>query len=227
MTDSYNININGTICNIIVTDREADANAALENGCILILLDSESLNTLDYPDCKWVIEDCSAITQDFLEKVCRRHLKLPWHIADTARCTIREFCEAELPFLDSRLLLDIPSPDEYIRTMYHMCGFGYWLVIDKETDTIVGKVGFGTDTHFNDIHLGYSILPAFRKKGYAYEACLAAINYGFNELCLDQIAIHIKADNLPSLQLAKKLGFIMNTDPSDTAYLSGYLVPHL
>ncbi len=50
------------------------------------------------------------------------------------------------------------------------------------------------------------MLPEFGRRGYAYEAASAVLEYGQNELGLTRILAFISPENAPSIGLAEKIG---------------------
>ncbi len=56
--------------------------------------------------------------------------------------------------------------------------------------------------------LGYVIGVEYQNKGYGFEACRAIIDYGINTLELKEIKVNIDRDNIKSIRLAKKIGFL-------------------
>jgi RimJ/RimL family protein N-acetyltransferase len=50
------------------------------------------------------------------------------------------------------------------------------------------------------------MLPAFRGKGYAFEATKAIFDYGYNVLKLDKIVAIVSPNNKQSIKLLEKLG---------------------
>ena len=53
--------------------------------------------------------------------------------------------------------------------MYGMYQFGMWVVIEKESRKLIGRVGFGIADYldFSEIDMGYLIGEKYRRRGYA------------------------------------------------------------
>ncbi len=60
------------------------------------------------------------------------------------------------------------------------------------------------------LNLAYRIEPAFHRKGYVFEACSHIINELPDDYKNFPIRVLTKKENIPSINLAKKLGFIYN-----------------
>jgi ribosomal-protein-alanine N-acetyltransferase len=86
-------------------------------------------------------------------------------------------------------------------------GYGYWLVLEKETNRPVGQVGLlsmkidGRE----EIGLGYIIHHPFWKKGFATEAASACIQYAFQKLNKSRVIALIRPENESSQKVAQKL----------------------
>ena len=60
---------------------------------------------------------------------------------------------------------------EKLREDSTQLGWGVWLVINKENNTIIGDIGFkGKPNSENTVEVGYGIIPSAQNKGYATEA---------------------------------------------------------
>lgn len=105
----------------------------------------------------------------------------------------------------------------YIQTAYELYGFGHWTVEEIDSETVVGRCGFGLHD-FSEFfgeetgtviqpEIGYLIGSGWRRKGYAKAACLAALQYFFENTEYTVVYARINRDNIASRSLAKKLGF--------------------
>ena len=98
----------------------------------------------------------------------------------------------------------------YMEQMYGFYQFGMWAVIEKDSGNLVGRAGFGIAEYldFSEVDLGYFVGAAYRRKGYAEEACRAVLAYGEERLYFPEISAYVESDNVPSLKLIQKLGFV-------------------
>ncbi len=90
--------------------------------------------------------------------------------------------------------------------LYENHGFGPYRMALKHCDTPIGICGLFRRDGLEDPDIGYSVLPAFCGKGYAFEAASAVIDYAGNDLGLRRLIAIIAPDNEPSLGLIRKLG---------------------
>ncbi|SFA47000.1 ribosomal-protein-alanine N-acetyltransferase [Pedobacter suwonensis] len=100
---------------------------------------------------------------------------------------------------------------EFIRKQYVENGIGRWAVIEKTSGNFLGWSGLKlitetTNNHINYYDLGYRFSKRFWGKGYATETAMAVIDYGFNELKLNEIIGIADINNLGSIHVLEKVG---------------------
>ena len=95
---------------------------------------------------------------------------------------------------------------EKILPNYERFGFGFYRVILKGSETAIGICGLVKREMLDDPDIGFSILERFCRKGYAYEAAVAVMNYGRTALGLTHICGVTAPDNWTSQHLLEKLG---------------------
>ncbi len=103
----------------------------------------------------------------------------------------------------------------YIRMIYGFYGYGMWIVEEKETGEVIGRVGFddreipdGSGGMRRIIEFGYLITPDRQQKGLATEVCRAALRYLFRHFEEDTVTSLIEPGNRISIHFAEKLGFL-------------------
>jgi len=85
-------------------------------------------------------------------------------------------------------------------------GWGVWLVIEKESNSIIGDIGFkGKPDSNHTVEVGYGIKPSSQNKGYATEAVKEIIKWAFTFDCVDKIVAECYEDNLSSIKVLEKL----------------------
>lgn len=101
--------------------------------------------------------------------------------------------------------------------LWAMLGYGYWVVEETETGDYVGEVGFGDfkrdmTPDFHGIpEIGWVLNARHGGKGYATEAAMAALEWGGTAFGQTETVCIIKADNAPSIRVAEKCGFVLET----------------
>ncbi|MFS0689692.1 GNAT family N-acetyltransferase [Sporosarcina sp. 179-K 8C2 HS] len=87
-------------------------------------------------------------------------------------------------------------------------GWGVWFVVDKETDTIIGDIGFkGKPSEDHTTEIGYGIVPSAQNKGYATEAVGALIEWAFAFGEVKIVIAECVEENSASIKVLEKLGF--------------------
>ncbi|WP_252504655.1 GNAT family N-acetyltransferase [Sporosarcina sp. Marseille-Q4943] len=87
-------------------------------------------------------------------------------------------------------------------------GWGVWFVVDKETDTIIGDIGFkGKPSTDHTVEIGYGIVPSAQNKGYATEAVGTLIEWAFASREVEIVIAECVEENSASIKVLEKLGF--------------------
>lgn len=181
--------------------------------------------TTDYgmQDAVMLVEGLEEVDETFLIRAFKRKHGLPWTIVTTERCIVREITlddldglfalyagEGMTEYLDP--LYEYEKEKEYqqsyINYMYRLYGYGMWVVIEKATGKLIGRVGIeNREACDGEPELGYMIDVLHQRKGYAAEVCLAVIDYAWDFLLFDKLNCLIQKGNTASECLAEKLGF--------------------
>jgi RimJ/RimL family protein N-acetyltransferase len=85
-------------------------------------------------------------------------------------------------------------------------GYGFFSVEHRETGDWVGRVGPWCPEGWPGREVGWTISPDHLRRGYAFEAAQASLDYVFNTLNWPQVIHVILPGNRPSIALAEKLG---------------------
>ena len=87
-----------------------------------------------------------------------------------------------------------------------LLGYGMWALADKESDALVGRVGFLHPPGWPDFELGWLLGRPFWGRGYALEASRVALRYALDTLGRRRVISLIRPDNHRSIKLAVALG---------------------
>lgn len=93
-----------------------------------------------------------------------------------------------------------------ILPQYLQYGYGRWAVCLKEENDFIGWCGLKFRSERNETDLGYRFIPSYWGKGYATEAAMACLDYGFNHLQLNRITAAAHIENSASLHIIEKCG---------------------
>ncbi|WP_019911943.1 GNAT family N-acetyltransferase [Paenibacillus sp. HW567] len=96
------------------------------------------------------------------------------------------------------------SRDEALR---RSTDHAFWAVCLKDTGKVIGNLYFQQQEPepFRTWELGYVFNSQFQGKGYAVEACIRLLEYGFGELQIRRVAAHCDPRNSPSWRLLERL----------------------
>lgn len=101
----------------------------------------------------------------------------------------------------------IEAAKEFLRNYTHYCkwGFGRWAVVDKNRDLFIGWCGLKMNEE-QLIDIGFRFFRDEWNKGFATEAALACLNYGFDELKINEIIARSSIENKASIRVLEKIG---------------------
>jgi [ribosomal protein S5]-alanine N-acetyltransferase len=87
-----------------------------------------------------------------------------------------------------------------------------WLIraiVSREPRFLVGSIGFHeVPDDLGCVEIGYQVVAARRRCGYAREAALALADWAFESGKVDIVMAAISPGNEPSIRLAESLGFV-------------------
>nr|WP_295110953.1 GNAT family N-acetyltransferase [uncultured Caulobacter sp.] len=85
-------------------------------------------------------------------------------------------------------------------------GFGMFSVIEKASGAWIGRIGPWRPDGWPGDEVGWGLLPSAQGKGYAVEAATATMDWAFDHLGWTDIIHCIDPENVPSQQVAIRLG---------------------
>ena len=89
---------------------------------------------------------------------------------------------------------------------WHLRGYGHWAVEEKESGSLIGRIGFLKPEGWPDFEIGWTLGRAHWGKGFAIEGARRALEYAFTELDREHVVSLILPGNQASIGVAKKLG---------------------
>jgi hypothetical protein len=148
MTIEREVTIAGQTYPVILSDENEALQAAKAAGRAIVGLwrENEEKQPADYSFCLYLITDPEDADETFLERVVRRHLALPWFIAETDRLIIREFSRddplepASAEDADGTFS-DWNKREEYRKHQYRFAECGLWALERRADGVLVGKAG--------------------------------------------------------------------------------------
>lgn len=206
-----------------ITDQGQRAQELLRFDCPVLAWLHEHNRDQDFSGIRYACENLEELDWDYMEKVYRRYMGIPWEILTTKRCLVRETCVEDLDALyeiyaepsvtqyTEGLYPEREQEEAYLKdyteNMYYFYNYGVWTICDKTTGQVIGRAGFSNREGHEDPELGFVIGVPWQKKGLATEVCTALLQYGKEELGFDRVQMLVMPENRVSLRLAEKLGF--------------------
>jgi ribosomal-protein-alanine N-acetyltransferase len=89
---------------------------------------------------------------------------------------------------------------------------GRWYVFIKDTDEFVGWCGLKYSLKIEEVDIGYRLLKKHWNKGYATEAAKACLDYGFQNLGIEEIVARSDKRNEASIKVMKNIGMKYDKD---------------
>lgn len=115
-----------------------------------------------------------------------------------------------IEMIGDRGVRTVEEAQGYIRkgalASYERFGFGMYLTALKTDGTPIGICGLLKRDTLPDIDVGFAFRPAFWRRGYAYESCLAVIEQGRQEFGVKRLVAITSPKNLGSGKVLEKLG---------------------
>ena len=207
---------------LYVSDCGALLRSLQAEGCPVLGYSHPGNRKEAFPGIPYVMEGAGEVEPEYLERVYRRFAGIPWDILETERCLVREMGVEDVPALcalygdpAAAAWTDPPFSQEswgrayvreYAQKVYAYLEFGIWTVVLKETGEVIGRAGIMPGQ--GEIpELGYLIGAPWQRRGLGSEVCRAILDYARGELGFAGVRAVIHRDNIPSLALARRLGF--------------------
>jgi [ribosomal protein S5]-alanine N-acetyltransferase len=140
---------------------------------------------------------------------------------ETLRLSLREFSVSDAPYfyelnLDNEVIKytgDLPfknitEAEVFLQgyDKYAQYGFGRWAVELKSSKEFIGWCGLSYQPQSEEVDLGFRFFKAFWNQGYASEASLFCLKYGFEEKNLAFIVGRAVKENTASIRVLQKIG---------------------
>lgn len=130
---------------VLISDEKEALLAAKAAGRAIVGLWRPGQEMEEISAAKYVVENPEDVTEEYLERVARRHLGLPWHICETERLVIREmFADDFDEVWENQIGHGFGSVEEleaYTKNQYAFYEFGFWAVLEKASGELVGVAG--------------------------------------------------------------------------------------
>jgi ribosomal-protein-alanine N-acetyltransferase len=85
--------------------------------------------------------------------------------------------------------------------------FGIWLIVERQTNTVVGDVGFMGPPADGRVEVGFSVIPDRRRRGYATEAARSIVDWALSQPEIREVVARSDAENAASARTLASAGF--------------------
>ena len=85
--------------------------------------------------------------------------------------------------------------------------YGFHFVVRREDERVIGEIGFVEPPKGGSVTIGYAIVPAARRQGYATEAILAVTRWSLAQDGVTSVRAQTLPDNEPSMRALRSAGF--------------------
>jgi len=150
----------------------------------------------------------------------------PFPILKTNRLTLRQLTQADcadlfmmrhdpsmIEFTDSKSDETISDTAAYIDRMKKGVEDDRWILWGLEhgeSGQVIGSISlWNFDWDANSAELGYGLTPTFHGRGFMTEALTGVVDYAFHTLRLSTLMAYTETQNLPSIKLLDKCGFVV------------------
>lgn len=145
MTEERFVAIEGTDYPVLISDDYKALQAALAAGRAVV----ELIGKGPMSGALFGAENPEEISPEYLERVVRRNLNLPWVIGETGRLLIRELTLEDMGQIrkepgdrkEDQVFYTKDKLEAYIRNQYGFYQYGIWAVIEKQSNILVGLAG--------------------------------------------------------------------------------------
>ena len=119
-----------------------------------------------------------------------------------------------IKYIGDRNVKTVESAKEHINEkmipQLKRLGYSNYTLIRKEDNQKIGSCGLYDREGLQGIDIGFSFLPAYEKKGYAFEASNRILKAAFDEFKIETISAITSKNNISSQKLLEKLGLKAN-----------------
>lgn len=109
-------------------------------------------------------------------------------------------------FIGNRHIQSLEAARAYIQKISDNSSITYWVVRLKQQQHPIGIITFIQRSYLDHPDIGFAILPAYSKRGYAYEAATAVLQQIIQHKNFTHILATTVPGNTDSIKLLQKLG---------------------
>jgi ribosomal-protein-alanine N-acetyltransferase len=100
-----------------------------------------------------------------------------------------------------------------------------WAISLPGQEDLIGTIGFWKiDKAHHRAEIGYMLLPAYHRQGLMQEAMRAVLAYGFRQMKTHSVEANVNPNNMASIRLLRKFGFVQEAYFKENYYYAGTFV---
>ncbi len=145
MQETKMTRVNGREVSVLISDEKEALLAAKAAGRAIIGLWRPEQDMDETSAARYVVEDPEDVTEEFLERVARRNMSLPWKICETERLVIRELFADDFDEVWSHEVGhgsgSVEELESSVKQQYEFHEFGLWGVFEKASGNLAGVAG--------------------------------------------------------------------------------------
>ncbi|WP_432629874.1 GNAT family N-acetyltransferase [Brotaphodocola sp.] len=140
MTRQHELLIDGSLYGITVSDEREALLTAKAVGRAFVAVGDEMFSGIGV---EYAVESFEAVDEEYLERVLRRHLGLPWHIIESDRLLIRELTPEDYKSVSKEegAFSNEEQYLAYLNSQYRFYEYGLWGIERREDGSLVGTAG--------------------------------------------------------------------------------------
>lgn len=117
-----------------------------------------------------------------------------------------------IKFIGNRNVRTEVDANNYIQRIIYNPNSNYWVVKLKSNNLSIGIITFMKRDYLEHHDIGFAFLPKYTKNGYAFEATVTFLNDLINKKSHRRVLATTIKENISSIKLLKKLGFIFEKE---------------
>jgi len=105
-------------------------------------------------------------------------------------------------------LTDAMNEIYYCRNLYYQKNGIYWSLTRKSDDQMIGALGLYINNHHNRAEICYDLSQEYWRQGIMNRTIRKVMTFAFNEIGLSRIEAVTLKENIPSISILTKLGYV-------------------
>ncbi len=109
----------------------------------------------------------------------------------------------------------------YCRNLFYAKSGLYWTIARKDNKQMIGAIGLYMNNHHHRAEICYDLAKPYWRKGIMVKAIKKVMDFAFREIGVFRIEALTLKENIPSIAVLQKLGFIQEGSLNNYRYFKG------